>query len=496
MTAMQNGSGNLELIGWLVENNQITRPKGSTATAGAVSEVQLTLVGRTAVTAVRSGSNRLLLISWHVAPAVAAVTRLRDSSNDAGEASKIAMAAVNGSTLVTALRAGNGKLLLISWALNPDGSFTRLGDSGSQAGDVSLVTVCSVGNRMVVTAVCNGSGNLELIVWQLSPDGKTIRRLDPNGATAGAVSEIALIPARFDPEVPTPAVITAVRNGSGNLEGISWRVVNGGIVRAGDTNHLIQGQTPGTASHIGIGPAGSAGTYVASMRRGSGDLELIAFDLGSNGAWSRQGEFVQGSGNDVTETAITSFNTRAVTAIRRANFLNVGLWDVALAGASASETSGGGAVKVASAGAAGAPVPEIAAVGQPARTAALQQAPNTAAINQWFQSALADPSRARALRQDWMKLLQTELPVSASQKEHLSGVPAEDAKQLQAAIAMVVDHGGAIHIERDSERSPGILVVQPNSGPQTADFSFGIFHCTFDANCRNWHCGWGPARKK
>jgi len=73
-------------------------------------------------------------------------------------------------------------------------------------------------------------------------------------------------------------------------------------------------------------------------------------------------------------------------------------------------------------------------------------------------------------------------------------VPADDAKELQKAMAMVVDRGGTIHINRQSESGPGTLTVQP-TGLETADFSVGIFHCTFDANFRNWHCGWGPARR-
>ena len=121
----------------------------------------------------------------------------------------------------------------------------------------------------------------------------------------------------------------------------------------------------------------------------------------------------------------------------------------------------------------------------------------TSAFNEWFKSALADPARAKELKHDWMKLADKELALSAPQKEHLSLVPTEDAKGLQAAIGQVVDHGGTIHIERDSEQSPGLLVVHPKKTDTISpEFSVGIFHCTFDANCRNWHCGWGPAKKK
>jgi hypothetical protein len=462
MTAMQNGSGNLELIGWLVDGNHVTRAPKS-ATAGAVQEVALTLVGRRAVTAVRSGSNNLLLISWNVPVGLTSIDRLLDSEKQAGEASQIAMTAIGGNMLVTAMRAGSGNLLLISWALNADGSFTRLGDSAppgqpAQAGAVSLVTVAFIGNYTIVTAVRNGSGNLELIAWKVSADGKKIHRQDPIGTSAGAVGEIALIPVVGDPTSNAQGVITAVRNGAGNLLVIGWKGATG-IERTGDTSTLPASQIPGAASHIAICPVGTA-TYLATMRRGSGDLELIAFDLAANGGWSRVGDLVPELGTDVTETAVTPFYTRAVSVARRANFLSLAIWDVSLTNTTEAPTA------------------------------------DTAALNQWFTSVLADPTRARQLKGDWMKLLQAELAVTDRQKEHLSLVPAGDAKELQSAIALVVDHGGTIHIDRDSEHSPGVLVVQPKQpGGETLDFSIPIFHCTFDANCRNWHCGWGPAKR-
>lgn len=140
-------------------------------------------------------------------------------------------------------------------------------------------------------------------------------------------------------------------------------------------------------------------------------------------------------------------------------------------------------------------------------------APKTADFNEWFKSALADPKRKSGLKTNWIELVKSELPVSADQKEHLSDIPAADAKALQEAIGLVVDKGGSIHIERVNEKSPGTLIVQPaaaaaplsaavaagggvsSGGSVNPAFSVGIFHCTFDANCRNWHCGWGPAKK-
>jgi hypothetical protein len=125
--------------------------------------------------------------------------------------------------------------------------------------------------------------------------------------------------------------------------------------------------------------------------------------------------------------------------------------------------------------------------------------PDTAALNAWFASALADSARSTHLRKDWIKLLGEEMPLSEAQRDHLSQIPAKDAAELQAAIASVVDHGGTVHFERESMRSPGKLIVQPKKkgGAKPAEkldpaFSVGIFHCTFDANCRHWVCHWGP----
>lgn len=119
----------------------------------------------------------------------------------------------------------------------------------------------------------------------------------------------------------------------------------------------------------------------------------------------------------------------------------------------------------------------------------------TANVNKWCKSVLADPARASLLKESWIKLLLSSFNMTRQRAESLSLVPPDDAAELQRALAMVVDHGGTIHIERKSERAPGKLVVQPKStDAREPQLSVGICHCTFGANCRNWHCGWGPAR--
>ncbi|SED14292.1 hypothetical protein SAMN05519104_2888 [Rhizobiales bacterium GAS188] len=330
LTACKNGSNNLELIGWLSSGMTVTRAADSGHHAGHVDEVALSLLGRRAVTAVRSGSGHLLLISWECPPQLGSITRLADSGTLAGAASLICATTVltgfGTEVLVTALRTGSGKLKLISWQLQGDGSFTRLGDSGSNAGKVDSIAITSFpGTDLIVSAVQTSHsilalhGRLKLIAWRMAPNGATFTRLGDSGDQAGVISEVAMA-ATSVPEFFSPGVLTAVKNGSGNLEVIAWRVLNDGIQRFGTSE-------AGTASRIAITKAGGPSSYVASMRRGSNDIELIAYELAGNGAVTRTASFGERQGTDVSETAIQSLaGDEAVTAIRNRNFLNVNTW--------------------------------------------------------------------------------------------------------------------------------------------------------------------------
>ena len=326
LTAFKNGSGILELIGWLADNgtNKIVRAGDSSREkVGTVSEVALALMGRIAVTAVKDGSGNLFLISWSASPLLASIKRLHDSGTQAGAASLIAITPVTQSVLVTACAAGNGDLLLIAWQIGTDGKITRLSGT-ARAGNVSAVSMTGLGNpnRTVVTAVRNGSGNLECIAWDVALDGSTIVRRGQPGE-AGQIHEVAIVRARNDSEGPgAGSFITAVVNGSHNLEVIAWNYQDNppSISRRGHSE-------AGTASNISISGAGPTSLYVASMRRGSGDLELIAYDIPSNGTVTRTGDFGGNEGTDVTETKIVSFG-RAFTTRRMANFLVVNDWNV------------------------------------------------------------------------------------------------------------------------------------------------------------------------
>ena len=307
LTAVVNGSGNLELISWNTDPTQsvVTRGADSGTQAGTANEVALAIIGRTAITAVQSGSNRLLLISWNVPSGLSSVTRLHDTGTAAGAASNIAITTVGTDLVVTAVRNGSGNLELISWRLEPDQSMSRLHDSGSQAGEVNWVTIAAIDSGNVVTAVRNGSGNLELIGWSVGTDG-SLNRWGDSGSQAGAVSEIALTAVSSGSS--TSDVVTTVVDGSGNLLVITWRPspAAGTFARLGDCG-------AGTASDVAACTASTASgaRYVASMRRGAGNLELIAFTpigIGAVNAIVRTGDYENADSTDVTETAFVNLD--------------------------------------------------------------------------------------------------------------------------------------------------------------------------------------------
>lgn len=322
LTAAKAASGSLRLRSWHTDDTAIRPGADSGTQAGKVSEVALSILGRTAVTAVRTGAGTLRLISWDVPARLGSVTRVNDSRELAGKADLITMAALDETTLVTPVRAANGKLLVIAWRLQSDGTFARLCHN-DKAGGVSLVEVTSMGfiNKVFVTAVRNASNNLQLISWQLSPDGSRIDRLDEQAA--GTVSDIAMVRRNDIGELGRSGVVTAVRNGSGDLLLIVWGVgFDGGLGRLGDSAGKA-----GEASHIAIAAAGPTGTYLTSMREGSGAMKLIAFEEDRAGRLSRTGEALHIGG--ATETAMVSLSPeRAFTAARLQNILTVNTWNV------------------------------------------------------------------------------------------------------------------------------------------------------------------------
>jgi hypothetical protein len=166
LTAVQTQSGILRLIAWQVNSDgSVSRTGDSADQAGKASSIRIARppTGSRYVTACRTSSGKLRLISWDVNAAGSAITRVGDSGDQAGTATAIRLVALTNDLWVTACRASDGRLLLISWQRNGDGSFVRLGDSGTQAGKVSEIDLVATDSDRVVTAVRTEAGNLHYV---------------------------------------------------------------------------------------------------------------------------------------------------------------------------------------------------------------------------------------------------------------------------------------------------------------------------------------------
>jgi hypothetical protein len=233
VTAVRTGSGNLKLITWrLEESGELTRLLPTTSSegeAGAVSEISLVRVpadqdgNHRVVTAVRGGDGTLILISWKIALDGSSITRLSFGHEPTGRADLIRAVTTAGGHIVTAVRGDfpTMNLILISWTINDDGELARQTDFRDQ--EHGLISSNALMSRPtgVLSAVRSGSGGLKLIKWAVTPEGAIRRAHDApdSGEQAGDASLITLCQ---EPLAAEAQICSVVRNAGGNLMLITW----------------------------------------------------------------------------------------------------------------------------------------------------------------------------------------------------------------------------------------------------------------------------------
>ena len=251
--------------------------RGDSGTQGeAVSEIDSVRASSTQlVTAVRTSTGRLRLISWAVG--LASIVRNGDSGNQAGGASQITIAKNTiGPNHVTSCRTLSGTLWLISWAVSPTGTILRLGDSsGSPNVSISIAKIVCVTNGLFVTAIRTAAGNLQLISWQLNANG-SIARLRDSGSLAGAASEIAIV------RLSDSQVLTAVRRGDGRLGVTVWRVSSAGVF-----TRLGSAVEAGSVTKVALANDALGDDAVSAVRDASGRLKLTSWEVSTEGSVSR-----------------------------------------------------------------------------------------------------------------------------------------------------------------------------------------------------------------
>lgn len=119
VTSVRAANGDLKLIVWGISANGVTvqRLGDSGTSAGTIGDNSLASLSDGVVSGVRTAAGDLKLIAWSVDTS-GAVTRRSDSGNQAGTASLINLVpvgGVGGVTLMTAVRTATNTLKLITW---------------------------------------------------------------------------------------------------------------------------------------------------------------------------------------------------------------------------------------------------------------------------------------------------------------------------------------------------------------------------------------------
>jgi CubicO group peptidase (beta-lactamase class C family) len=305
-TALRDSDGSLRVIGWnVMTDGAIERPKTIVIEGG--TEIAIT-DGQGFATAMRNSAGNLQVIAWSAALGYAENLQ-REGQAFGGAVTKVAVTKLAGSGIgdgrvATAVRNGDGNLQVRVWDFHNAINQVVAGDSftAGAISDVATLTLDS-GNSLAqatrfVTAVRNGSGNLQVDVWDVDSAGNLTRR---GKAVAEAVTsenyknKIAI--GRFAED----DFFTASIGTDGKLDVIRWTVN-----AAGD---LTKGDQAQTGEVTGVAVAGSK----TVVRLPDNTFKIINWRLVDD-QFQRNGEI--SSGDEVTQVAAAG---NLLSAVRRTN---------------------------------------------------------------------------------------------------------------------------------------------------------------------------------
>ena len=257
VTAVENSSGNLEVIVW--NDTGTTLSRTGSATGGPVSRVAITgLDSSRVVTAdVNPTTGDMDLSVWKVTFPAGTIAQQGSTISVCCTTTAIAISRLDSSHVATAA-SFVGNLYVNAFKISSKGVFTTEGVAS--AGAVSQTSISTLTSKQVVTAVRNGSGDLEVRSWSIGGGVVTAQ----GDATAGTAKHVA------GTAIFTTQVTTAIINGKGNIELINWGVTSGGKVTRQTST------TGGTPSQVAL-TYGELSPFTATVD-GSKDLTVEAWN--------------------------------------------------------------------------------------------------------------------------------------------------------------------------------------------------------------------------
>lgn len=106
------------------------------------------------------------------------------------------------------------------------------------------------------------------------------------------------------------------------------------------------------------------------------------------------------------------------------------------------------------------------------------------------------PGRVNLLKADWRAFIEQQFDLTLAQTGHLANVPAGHVDQIQRALNLALEEGGALQLILPSEAqklglntdSQGELTITiQGTGPNPMLMIVNL-KCRFDADCGNWSC--------
>jgi hypothetical protein len=258
------------------------RERSDDATGPVINEAATATYADFGVTAYRDAGGNMDLQSWRVS--FDGQIDLQDTDSDNVVSSMMAIARIgNSRDVVTARRRGsNSDLMVTTWdVVNATGVITK--DSEVILGDVNAVAIAPAPSDIgvgAITAVRNGSGNLQVDTWSINAATLALAREETD--IEGAISQVAVVgiqDAKLAGEAGEFQGAVTASIASGNLELRTWEIDAAWNVTSTDVD------TKGTVSDVALTTVslGSRQAVVAAVRNVNGNLQLILWEIDEDG---------------------------------------------------------------------------------------------------------------------------------------------------------------------------------------------------------------------
>lgn len=226
------------------------------------------------VTAVRTGGNRLKVVAWDASGN--SLIRLGDSGNFGPLVNDVAISMISHDRVMAAYRTNTNRLGLRVWDIvdtgvnSVDFQFTDSLNLRTSVLDIDIDQILWSGSvERVMVGVRNGTGNLQVLTFDID-NGGNIQHLD--SVTSGKVFEVRVRGVVANPILNnTSGAITASRNSSGNLHLTKWNVAPDGTITWA-SNNFTAGHPAGGAMNIAI----TKDSYLVTAFRRTSDSKLGA----------------------------------------------------------------------------------------------------------------------------------------------------------------------------------------------------------------------------